>query len=71
MHVRSSNLTAFALDDVENGSVEHIMGRGNPDDSDEEMDTVEGGQLAIPNKDGWLRRSRSCSGVRRGAEGYE
>ena len=29
----------------------------NPDDSDEEMDTVEGGQLAIPNKDGWYRRT--------------
>ena len=29
----------------------------HPDDSDEEMDTVEGGQLAIPNKDGWYKRT--------------
>ena len=29
----------------------------NPDDSDVEMDTVEGGQLAIPNKDGWYKRT--------------
>jgi len=28
----------------------------NPDDPDVEMDTVEGGQLAIPNKDGWYKR---------------
>ena len=30
VHVRSSNFTAFALDDVENGRVEHIMGRVKP-----------------------------------------